>query len=364
MKTKKPTPTRSALALAACHFQLAAPAADRTLWLQATPDGLFRPADGREMPVAAWRIDQAVASKVIERFRARRTPPVVDYEHQTLHKEQNGQPAPAAGWMRDIEYRAGEGLFIQVELTARAADLLTAGEYRYFSPVFMFDPVTGDVLDMLMGAITNNPAIDGMQALALQAAATFGLPTTEEPIVNELLKAVIAALGLAETATEEEAIAALKSMTGEQAALCAQLGIAAGSKHSAMLAACTGLKAAAKPDPAKFVPVEAFTSVQNQLAALTARVDGDAAERLIQDGLADGRILPAMEGWARDLAKSDMAALSKYLEQAAPIAALTKTQTGGQPPAGGGEGALSAEEMAVCSRMGLTPEQFKAAKES
>lgn len=48
------------------------------------------------MSVPVWHIDQAVAARVMERFNARRNPPVVDYEHQTLHKETNGQPAPAA----------------------------------------------------------------------------------------------------------------------------------------------------------------------------------------------------------------------------------------------------------------------------
>lgn len=48
------------------------------------------------MEVPAWRINQAIATRVIERFNARANPAVVDYEHQTLHKETNGQPAPAA----------------------------------------------------------------------------------------------------------------------------------------------------------------------------------------------------------------------------------------------------------------------------
>ena len=59
-----------------------------------------------------------------------------------------------------------------------------------------------------MGALTNNPAIDGMQALSERAAATFQLtidPSNEEPLVNPLLKAVLAALGLAENTTEEQA---------------------------------------------------------------------------------------------------------------------------------------------------------------
>lgn len=98
-----------AVALAACSFTLGAPAADNTLWVQITPAGHFLPADGREINVPSWHIDQAVAAKVIERFRARQNKRVVDYEHQTLLKEENGQPAPAAGWYLDLEWREGQG---------------------------------------------------------------------------------------------------------------------------------------------------------------------------------------------------------------------------------------------------------------
>ena len=162
------------IALAACAFSVTAPREGASrIEIQLTPAGTFKPSDGREMKVPAWRIDRAIADKVIARFNARKTPPVVDYEHQTLHKETNGQPAPAAAWMRALEWREGSGLWATVELTERAAELIRAGEYRFVSPVFAYDAATGEVLAVHMAAFTNAPAIDGMEPLAVQAAATL-----------------------------------------------------------------------------------------------------------------------------------------------------------------------------------------------
>ena len=85
-------------------------------------------------------------------------------------------------------------------------------------------------------------------------------------------------------------------------------------------------------------------------------------DALVKPALADGRLLPAMEKWARDLGKTDVAALTAYLGTAQPIAALTATQTKGIPPSGlaKGDAQLSADELAVCTAMGLTPDQYKA----
>jgi phage I-like protein len=111
------------------------------------------------------------------------------------------------------------------------------------------------------------------------------------------------------------------------------------------------------------VPVAVVDELRTNISALTARqaqIDIDAA---IAPALADGRLLPgAQETWARDLGKTNLAALTAYLATAQPIAALTSTQTNGNPPAAAANGAaqLSPEQLAVCSAMGLTPETFKA----
>ncbi|MGA0610560.1 phage protease [Caldimonas sp. KR1-144] len=356
------------LALAACAFELPAlEGGSHVIELQFVPAGAFRPSDGREMPVDAWRIDAASASRVIERFRQRKTPPVIDYEHQTLNKEANGQPAPAAAFIKDLVWREGRGLFAVAELTQRASDLIGAKEYRYFSPVFTFDKQTGTVLEVLMGALTNSPAIDGMEPLALRAAATFGIASTQEDhSMNKLLAAMIAAFGLEQTATEDQAIAALtaigpiKDLSASLASVRKALELDDKADGAALVAACTQLKAASA-DPAKFAPVSVVTQLQGQVATLTARLQEDEVTKLIEPALADGRLLAGeQEAWARELGKKDIAALTSFLKTAQPIAALGGTQTKGKKPEGGADGALSADELAVCSRMGLTVEQFKA----
>lgn len=74
---------------------------------------------------------------------------VIDYEHQTDHTSENGQPAPAAGWIRELDVRGG-ALWGRVEWTAKAAASIAAREYRYISPTFRHTPAPANDL----GSIT------------------------------------------------------------------------------------------------------------------------------------------------------------------------------------------------------------------
>src|SRR5690606_27549845 len=80
-------------------------------WIQVIPAGAFRARDGRPKDVPFWRMDTAAAKSVIDAFSAEQYRPVVDYEHQTLHAESNGKDAPAAGWIQQLEWREGDGLY-------------------------------------------------------------------------------------------------------------------------------------------------------------------------------------------------------------------------------------------------------------
>lgn len=368
------TLSRSSVALAACAFALPAPAADSLrIDIQLTPAGVFVTSDGREMPVAAWRIDAATAQRVIARYQARRNPAVVDYEHQTLRTEQNGQPAPAAGWIEALAWRES-GLWATVELTARAAELIRAGEYKFVSPVFAFDGDTGEVLAVLMAAITNNPAIDGMAPLELVAAATFGvLPSFNHPEnfpMNKVLVALCAALGLdAANTNEDQAVAACTALKIRLDALDkigAEVGVKEVGDGAAVIAACTALKtqaATAAPDPAKFVALGVVEELKGRLAVLTAQHVEREVGDLVEAGMADGRLLEAQRQWATDLGKKNVAALSQYLKTAQPLAALRGTQTEGRAPAGGAdENGLTAAELAVCTATGIDPKAFVAAR--
>jgi phage I-like protein len=336
--------------------------------LQLTPAGSFRGIDGRPAEVPAWNIDSAIAANVIAFNSSRNIDLVIDYEHQTLHKEKNGQPAPAAGWFSGagLVFREGEGLFARAELTQRAKDYIAAGEYKYLSPVFFYDKKTGNVLGIHSAALTNTPNIDGMAEVAIAAASAdlaqltnpqettmdiedlleqlrwlFNLPTlaTKEEVMAELQKAVNAI----KQSNPTETAAASFSITGLVTGLNAQV---------AALSAAT-------PDPAKYAPVETMQALQSELADLKkANLQRDV-DGVVVAAMSQGKLLPAQEKWARDLGMSNLAALNQYLETAQPIDALTGTQTGGNPPEVKPQGELSEAQLAMCTATGVSPDEFK-----
>ncbi|MFR8056123.1 MAG: phage protease, partial [Bilophila wadsworthia] len=176
--------------------------------IQLFPLGSFAARDGRPgtlkgVKAAEWMLTPDIAAAVIARWQARETPLVVDYEHQTMLAEQNGKPAPAAGWIESLE--AGpDGLYATVKWTDAARAFIRADEYRYISPVFSFDPETGAVLELKSAALTNYPALDGMAAVAARAE-------DEPPMKKETLEALRHFFGLAADADEDAALAALKA---------------------------------------------------------------------------------------------------------------------------------------------------------
>jgi len=305
--------------------------------IQLLPAGSFRARDGRPHGLNAWRIDATIAARLIAEAEARKTPYVIDYEHQSLEAAENGQPAPAAGWFKRLEWREAQGLYaMDVQWTERAKAYLQANEYRFLSPVFAYDKKTGDIQKLINAGLTNNPAIDGMAELLARAAARFALtpaplPAGEgnnatETAMNETLRKL---LGLPENPTDEQIAAACATLT-EKLGQAEQAGTELAALKTEVAALKTG-----KPDPAKYVPIEAVTELQTEFAALRAQLVTKEVDDLVEVALSEGKLLPALADWAKDLGKKDLAALKNYLAKAQPIAALKSTQTKGQAPAGG-----------------------------
>lgn len=326
--------------IAACTTSLGRKASRE---IQLFPAGTFRARDGRPEGIDGWVMNADTARRIIALATERQTPFVTDYEHQTLEAPTSGNPAPAAAWFHTLEWREGDGLYaVDVEWTERASAMIQGDEYRYLSPVFKFDKNTGAVTELLMAAVTNNPAIDGIADVA--AARYLHTPHEETtPVDEELLKL----LGLEADATPEQIRAAIEALI---------------SKASQAEEDVTALRAqVGKPDPEKFVPRAALDQVRDQVAALTAQINTGEVDQLVKGGLEDGRLLLAMEGWARELGEKDVAALRSYLDSAQPIAALSGQQTDGKKPPEG-DNRLTEEELAVCRAMNQTPEEFLKAK--
>ncbi len=348
MKNKAPRHT----AFAACTIELQA---DGTA-IQLLPAGSFKARDGRPHDVATghWLMNATIAVQVMALAAARTTDFVIDYEHQTLNSEKNGLPAPAAGWFKgaELEWREGQGLFATApEWTSNGAAFIKAREYRYLSPVFTYDPRTGAVLELLHVALTNYPALDGMDSLPALAAARFQLASPAAPSAEENQRVnreqLIALLGLASDATDEDIQTALTTVKGNADKLPdIQAQLAAAKTQSV--------------DPAKFVGVEVVEALKQDIAALKATQVGGEVDALVKDGLADGRLLPAQEKWARELGTKDVAALKTYLETTPAIAALKQQQTNGKTPQPATVEELDAEALAVCRQLGVEPKDYLA----
>ncbi|EDS8286989.1 TPA: phage protease [Citrobacter freundii] len=344
--------------------------------IQLFPAGEFRARDGRPAECAAWLMTREIAERLIAAADARETPYVLDYEHQTLRSAKNGLPAPAAAFFKKLEWREGEGLFaVDVEWTTAAADMVAAKAYRFISPVFSYDK-TGQVLELLNAALTNTPAVDGMEEVLLAAASlmaahltTEGQTEMDEEFLNELLSNLRWMLNLPTASTKEEIMAELQKIitmiSGGQGTAAASVSLLDILNQNAQSIADLSAKVDT-PDPAKWVSVEVMHSAVQQAteragAGNTAALATQQAEALITVALGDGRLLPAQQEWAASLAKSDPASLTAFIEKAPKIAALTTSQTQGQPPAGlpprPSQGAEDdAIDPAICSMMGNDPE--------
>ncbi|MCE7520328.1 phage protease [Halomonas titanicae] len=337
------------------------------------PAGTFHAPRGAAEGTGPWHLTAEAAQAIIQLAAARSTDIAIDYEHQILYSEKNGQPAPASGWVdpRSLEFRE-DGLYGTVAWTAKARAAIEEGpngeppEYRYLSPVFPYD-ANGVPLDLLHIALTNTPAIDegAAQLAAARMAITHDVKDDAQEIDTVKREQLIQTLGLAAEATDEQidtAIAALKAAKADADAFRVALGAKDDAKPSEAVAALKASSATAPADMSQYVPKDVYEETTQQLAALKAGSETAELDALIKEGLDDGRI-PGQKtaDWLR---KQGIAACKAHLDGAPSIAALKTTQTQGKPPEGAevkGDGKLTETEIAVCSSMGISHEAYRKA---
>lgn len=345
--TKKQTSLSRQIGIAICSLQ-----ASNDGSIQLFPAGKFDAPRGAMAGSGPWFIDEAAATALIERVSQRQNDIVIDFEHQTIKAAENGQPAPASGWIKSdsLSWVAGKGLMVSSpKWTPTAKKHIQDDEYRYLSPVFSYDKSTGRVLDLFHVALTNNPAIDGMQDVVLAAASAKFIPDNqqEDSSMNE---ALLLLLGLNKDASEDDvlaACAALQTKNTELAATNTDLAKKVADSETAIAAASAATPATA---------VAVITELQSTVAALTKRIDGDEKTTLIAAAKAGGKLTPALENWAKE---QTIDTLKSFLDSAPQIAALTATQTANKPKLDAdGNAVLTDEQIAVCSQMGIPQAEF------
>ncbi|MDO8776208.1 MAG: phage protease [Burkholderiaceae bacterium] len=369
------------------------------LALQATADvhllpvGEFVGRDGRPGKGLTWKLSDQQGRTLAAKLTARhaRVQFNLDYEHQSMLSEQNGQPAPASGWATAFEWRDGVGLFaLNVQWTARAKEMIEAGEYKYISPVIVYDKETGQVIDVLNASLVNIPNLD-LSPVAQERVARLNasFSTHPEQSMNEVLKALLKALGLpvTEATTAEQAVTAVSALKAAAlpADLVKALGLAETATPAEAVTAAAALKANAdkaaglttevaalkasgagsNPDPTKFVSLESFNALNGEVAALRAAGVATEVDKLIDQARAEGKCSPVVEKVWRDIGKVDVAQLKALIKDTPANPALAgQTQTGGKAAAALDPKAPGTpEELAMCKSMGLTLEQFRGGAE-
>lgn len=304
-----------------------------------TPDGAFRSDDGRPASMTGgtlldWQMNAAIAATLIADLESSGKPILYDYEHNSMWGDSR-----AAGWIVKLVYVAGRGLFGKVEWTPDAAEDIAKKVYRYSSPLFSFDAKTGAVTKLFSVALTNNPALGDLGSVDLaRRAALAAMPIGA--LANQFLTTAGGVPGnhqSGESMTPEQ----LAALTAERDGLKTNL-----AAMTAQVAALT-----AERDDLK----NKVDAVEKAQAAAALAAEKTKHADLLQAALTDGRLVPAQKAWAE---KQPLAALTEFLDASGPLPLTQKQADGG---ATGGHG-LSQAELAMCSKMGVSPEDFKKAK--
>jgi len=146
---------------------------------------LLAPWGNVESSNGSFVVDEESARLAVQAFEEHGTDLPIDYEHQTLggvYASPSGQ-APAAGWIKRIFAESGVGLLAEIEWTDQARQRLTDKEYRYLSPVAIIRKTDRKLVAIHSAALTNKPAIVGMQPIVNRAdAADNAANSADEPL--------------------------------------------------------------------------------------------------------------------------------------------------------------------------------------
>jgi phage I-like protein len=144
-------------------------------WIHLLPAGLVSTNDGR----GPYKVPNAQQLATTSLLASQGRLPI-DESHATDLAAPNGQPAPARGWIVDLQARV-DGLWGRVEWTKAGAQLLSDRAYRFISPVIRHTQ-DGTVTQLLRASLTNVPNLIGLTALNQEQRAGAALTEDEKKI--------------------------------------------------------------------------------------------------------------------------------------------------------------------------------------
>lgn len=315
-------------------------------WVHLLPAGEVRTQDGR----GPYRVADVAALMAASLPAGGKL--VLDENHSTDLAAPKGAPAPAMGWIVELQARA-DGIWGRVDWTDAGRRLAGDRAYSGISPVIAYRK-NGTIDAILRASLTNKPNLAGLQSLHQE--------DEDMSLKNRLLEA----LGLGSDADEDAIVAAVSAnttATALQAALspiAQAAGLAADADAAAVLAGVQGLATRAGAGDQDDV----ITGLQSELTAVTTRLNAltEAGARSKAEAFVDGAIAAGHVG-VKPLRDRYIALHMKDAAEAeALINGLPKLQGGSIVPAGQPKaepGQLGTADRQVIALMGLDPEEYK-----
>nr|WP_277991045.1 phage protease [Sphingomonas panni] len=140
------------------------------------PAGEIATADGRG-PYRVKDVQTVLAAS------ARAGKLVIDENHSTDLASPKGLPAPARGWIVQLQSRA-TGIWGRVEWTDTGKRMMADRQYAGISPVIKHDS-SGTISAILRASLVNAPNLMGLQSL--HAQRLVGVPDTNPQATAQLL---------------------------------------------------------------------------------------------------------------------------------------------------------------------------------
>ena len=319
-------------------------------WIHLLPTthGIIQTVDSR----GPYLVEDADA--IIAASFASQTKLQIDENHAQDHKSGKGDPSPARGWITAMQARA-DGIWGKVEWTSAGRALVADKAYRGISPVVLHTKGNQQVKAILRASLVNAPNFKGLVSLNQETSM-------------DAMAQMAAALGLAEGASADDILAAIKAlkdkkpegdMPAMQSAL-SQIGVALGVQDDAKpdaIVAAAKLAAGGK---------DSLVALQSENAGLKTRIDAlesgekrKAAEAFIDKAIADRRagVNAANRETMISLHMSDKDTAEKLVGG---MPMLTATGTIATPPtAKDGVVSLNAAQLEACAALGLSEEDYK-----
>lgn len=242
-----------------------------------------------------------------------------------FHLGPSDTPAPidnkvAAGWIRDVvldvggnaERADGPGLYALISWTDRARTYILKDELRYLSPEFVLESTDKNTgapagAKLLGAALLNDPYLTELPRVA--ASETVGVRHMDR-------KLVCSALGLAESASDEEINSAAKSALEKKAeAEKAEAEAKSGEEKKMAEQEATKL-AFAESEKARVTMAEKVALLEKENATLLAEKKAAEVKSFFDGLVREGRCTPALRTGLESIAMSSGLDAVRFLEKA------------------------------------------------